>query len=94
VEGGDGLKDFSKAEGVNFLNETFALNLAQGPNLVSGDTRSDLPLAEAALAHSSDTWAVFVTTDPDLSDAVRALMPKSLIVSSPDVLVTALGSLG
>ncbi|MGE4293040.1 MAG: trehalose 6-phosphate synthase [Desulfovibrio sp.] len=94
VEGGDGLKDFSKAEGVHFLNETFGLNLSQGPNLVSGDTRSDLPLAEAALAHCPDTWALFVTKDPALRDAVRALVPRSLVVSTPDVLVTALGALG
>ncbi|MEF2145844.1 MAG: trehalose 6-phosphate synthase [Desulfovibrionaceae bacterium] len=93
VEGGDGLKDFSKAEGVNFLNETFDLKLSQGPNLVSGDTRSDLPLAEAVLTHCPDTWAVFVTRDQSLASAVRSLASQSLIVSSPDVLVAALGNL-
>ncbi|MGE4469116.1 MAG: trehalose 6-phosphate synthase [Desulfovibrio sp.] len=93
VDDGQGGKDFSKAEGVDFLNSTFDLGLDQGPNLVSGDTRSDLPLAEAVLRHSADTWAVFVTRDEELARVVRELAPRSLIVSCPDVLVAALGAL-
>lgn len=93
VDGGNGSKDFSKAEGVQFLDTTFALHLPQGPNLVSGDTRSDVPLAEAVLAHCPDTWALFVTKDHALRETVQALTPNALIVSTPDVLVTALGVL-
>lgn len=94
VDGGEGAKDFGKAEGVWFLDETLGLDMARGPHLVSGDTRSDLPLIKAAMARSTDTRAVFVTTDAGLSADVADLCPDSLIVSTPDVLVAAVGLIG
>ncbi|SKA74920.1 hypothetical protein SAMN02745704_00800 [Paucidesulfovibrio gracilis DSM 16080] len=93
VDDEQGGKDFSKAEGVAFLDQTFALDLQKGPNLVSGDTRSDLPLAQAVLERCPETWVVFVTRDEELAADVRRLTPSSLVVSRPDVLVTALGML-
>lgn len=94
VDRGDGVRDFTKAEGVRFLNETFDLHLERGVNLVSGDTSTDLPLIEGVLRHNPDIRVLFVTDDQELAGIVRDMVPNALIVSSPDVLVTALGSLG
>ncbi len=88
-----GLSDFNKADGVRFLDKELGFRMAKGPHLVCGDTSSDLPLLEAALAKTPDTWAVFVTKDNNLAEKVRSLCSNSLIVPEPDILVTMLGSL-
>jgi hypothetical protein len=93
VEGGGGLKDFDKEEGVYFLDETLRLGMDQGPNLISGDTRSDLPLVRAGMGRSEDTWALFVTRDEKLEADVRALCPNAVFAPSPDVFVAALNQL-
>lgn len=94
VEGQEGgMKDFDKEEGVYFLDETLRLDMSTGPNLISGDTRSDLPLVRAGMNRSPDTWSVFVTTDAALEAEVRALCPNTVIAPTPDVLVAALGRL-
>ncbi len=84
------LKDFDKGDAVDFLNKDLHLQLAQGPNLICGDTKSDVPMVPAAMAHSQDTWAVFVTEDPELKTLVQNTCPNTLIVSRPDVLVMIL----
>jgi len=88
-----GAKDFNKADGVNFLDDALKLNMTKGPHLVCGDTSSDVPLIEAAIEKTSDTWAVFVTENSELSAKVKDTCPNSFIVTQPDILVTILGLL-
>ena len=89
-----GAKDFNKADGVNFLDDALKLNMKKGPHLVCGDTSSDTPLIEATMEKTSDTWAVFVTKNSELSAKVKDMCPNSFIVTQPDILVTILGLLG
>jgi len=86
-------KDFNKADAVNFLDDALKLNMTKGPHLVCGDTASDVPLIEAATGKTSDTWAVFVTENSELSAKVKDMCPNSFIVTQPDILVTILGLL-
>ena len=67
--------------------------MKKGPHLVCGDTSSDVPLIEAAMAKTSDTWAVFVTENSELSATVKDMCPNSFVVTQPDILVTILGFL-
>jgi hypothetical protein len=87
------LTDFSKGNGVGFLNDRLGLDLATGPNLVCGDTGSDLPMLEECLKHSARTWTVFVTPKDELKQRVRSLTEQSLLVDQPDTLVTILNRL-
>ena len=86
-------RDFDKADGVRYLNTELNLNMAQGPHLVCGDTGSDVPMLEAALAYNQDVHAVFVTDQKELAERVKAVCPNALIVTEPDILVTILNSL-
>jgi hypothetical protein len=86
-------RDFDKADGVRYLNTELNLNMAQGPHLICGDTGSDVPMLEAALAYTKDVQAVFVTDKPELAERVKAVCPNALIVTEPDILVTILNSL-
>lgn len=87
------LKDFDKGDGIRFLDRELGMELSQGPNLVCGDTRSDIQMVRASMAATNDTWSVFVSDDQRLRETLRKECPHPLFVSSPDVLVTALGSL-
>lgn len=86
-------KDFNKADAVNFLDHVLKLNMTKGPHLVCGDTFSDVPLIEATMEKTPDTWAVFVTENSELAAKVEHMCPNSLIVTQPDILVTILGLL-
>merc|ERR1719174_741468 len=44
-----GLASFDKGLGVRCLNQKLELHVEKGPNLICGDTSSDLPMVEAAL---------------------------------------------
>ncbi|WP_338668109.1 trehalose 6-phosphate synthase [Pseudodesulfovibrio methanolicus] len=90
---GEGLKDFDKGDGVKFLNGELGLGLADGIGLICGDTGSDVPMLEAALALSPETRAIFVTRKEDLAERVTGLTGAALIVPEPDMLVTILGTL-
>jgi hypothetical protein len=92
-DSGEGLTDFSKGNGVGFLNERLGLDLATGPNLVCGDTGSDVPMLEEALKHSPETWSIFVTMKEELKQRVSSLTERSLIVDEPDTLVSILNGL-
>jgi hypothetical protein len=91
--GGAGLKDFDKKEAVKFLDRELSLNMGNGPHLVCGDTGSDLPMLEAAMEKSADTWSVFVTRDPQLAKKVKAVCPGAVTVPEPDMLITILNQL-
>ncbi len=86
-------KDFDKGDGVAYLDARLGLHLDQGAHLVCGDTGSDVPMLRTVLERCEETWAVFVTRNPELADTVRALCPRAFIVPEPDMLVTTLGSL-
>ncbi|KAB1442223.1 trehalose 6-phosphate synthase [Pseudodesulfovibrio senegalensis] len=91
--GESGTKDFDKGDGVNFLNTEFEFEMFHGPNLICGDTGSDVPMLEAAMAMNKDTLAAFVTRNDDLARRVRGICPNALIIPEPDMLVTILGTL-
>ncbi len=91
--GGSKAKDFDKGDGVNFLNTEFGFNMFHGPNLICGDTGSDVPMLEAAMDMNRDTITAFVTRNDDLMRRVRGICPNALIVPEPDMLVTILGTL-
>lgn len=93
IEGDAGLKDFDKADSVNYLVGELGLEMSRGPHLVCGDTGSDVPMIDATLAYSRDTYAIFVTTDSALRDRVMSVCPNAVIVPSPDILVAILNTL-
>lgn len=95
---------FSKGQGARCLDEALDLDLGRGPNLVCGDTASDLPMVEAVLAKMSPGSSVavlFVVTAEqrlrsDLAERVLALCSRPgvhcALVPSPDVVVAALAA--
>jgi len=87
----EGLKDFDKADAVKFLDQELQLQMNKGPHLVCGDTGSDVPMIEAAMASCADTWSIFVTTKEDLASKVVRTCPNSLVVPEPDILISILG---
>ena len=87
------LKDFDKKEAVKFLDRELGLNMGSGPHLVCGDTGSDLPMLEAAMEKSTDTWSVFVTKDPQLGEKAKAVCPQAVTVPEPDMLIAILNQL-
>lgn len=87
------VKDFDKGDGVRYLNEQLNLELSRGPNLICGDTESDLPMLETVMNFCKDTYTVFVTTDGELQKKVSSLCPHSAFVSIPDGLILLLHQL-
>jgi len=93
TEGHDSLKDFDKGDGLEFICRSLGIRTHHGPNLVCGDTSSDIPMLEKAMETCEDVWAIFVTKDKKLEKRVRSICPQSMIVPSPDILLTMLGLL-
>ncbi|HED31654.1 MAG TPA: trehalose 6-phosphate synthase [Prosthecochloris aestuarii] len=89
----ESLKDFDKGDGLEYICRKLQIDTTKGPNLVCGDTASDIPMLEKAMELYSDVSAVFVTRDNALADRVRGICPQSFIVPSPDILLTILGLL-
>lgn len=87
------LKDFDKGDGLAFLDDKLTLRLSDGNNLICGDTRADIAMVRYAMERSSENYAVFVTEDEQIKNDVRGICPFSYFVSSPDVLIMALGRL-
>ncbi|MBW2456495.1 MAG: trehalose 6-phosphate synthase [Deltaproteobacteria bacterium] len=90
---GEGLKDFNKADAVDYLARELKLDLSSGAQLVCGDTGSDVPMIDAVMAHCPNTWAVFVTRKADLAERVAAACPNHIIVPEPDFLIGTLAVL-
>ena len=88
-----GLKDFDKGDGIKYLDKELNLDMNKGPHLICGDTGSDLPMIEATMERTNDTWSIFVTKNQELVERVKAVCPNALIVSEPDILVTILNQL-
>lgn len=89
----DSVKDFDKGDGLEFICKTIDIDTSRGPNLVCGDTSSDIPMLRTAVELCNDVWTIFVTKDEYLSKQVRQICPQSMIVPSPDILLTILGLL-
>ena len=89
----DSVKDFDKGDGLEFICKTIDIDTNHGPNLVCGDTYSDIPMLKKAVELCDDVWTIFVTKDEDLAEQVRQICPQSMIVPSPDILLTILGLL-
>jgi hypothetical protein len=91
---GEPAREFDKGDGVRLLDKFLNLRIAQYPTLICGDTASDLPMVEAALAlNPTQTRTIFVTTSPQLRERVARLSASALFADTPDVLITALGVL-
>jgi hypothetical protein len=101
----DGRSSFSKGHGLLLLDSELDLRIAEGPNLICGDTPSDVPMIEEALnlmsQNSTAQLAVlFVISSeqhrrtPELAEKLRFLCRDNnahcAILPSPDVLVAAL----
>lgn len=86
-------KDFDKADGVRYLARELNLQLEHGPHLICGDTASDIPMIEATIEKTPQTWAIFVTTNQELAEKVKKICPQTIIVPNSDVLMTSLGIL-
>ncbi len=87
----ESLKDFDKGDGLEYICKTLNINTEKGPNLVCGDTTSDIPMLEKAMELCSDVYTIFVTRDDKLASTVRSITKQSFIVPSPDILLTILG---
>jgi len=87
------LKAFDKGDGVQFLNNTLNLSIEKGPNLVCGDTKSDIPMVAASMEKTQETWSIFVTEDKPLQKEVMNICPRSFFISEPDILVSLLNNL-
>ncbi len=92
-KGNDSVKDFDKGDGLEFICRTIDIDTSRGPNLVCGDTASDIPMLKKAVELCDDVWTIFVTRDEDLAKQVQQICPQSLVVPSPDILLTILGLL-
>ncbi|MEA3435151.1 MAG: trehalose 6-phosphate synthase [Thermodesulfobacteriota bacterium] len=88
-----GLKDFDKADAIDYLDKELNLHMEKGPNLICGDTGSDIPMLETAMARTNDSGSIFVTKKPELADRVKAVCPDAVTVPEPDMLVTILNQL-
>ena len=88
-----GLKDFDKADAIDYLDKELNLHMEKGPNLICGDTGSDIPMLETAMARTNDSRSIFVTKKPELADRVKAVCPDAVTVPEPDMLVTILNQL-
>lgn len=83
-------KDFDKADGVMFLDKSLGMQIDDRPALLCGDTSSDLPMLKTISEKSPDPSGIFVTDNEGLILQVKNILTDALIVSSPDILVTAL----
>ncbi len=84
------LRDFDKGDGVRFLERELSLDMTRGPNLICGDTPSDVPMVRASMEMTDNTAAIFVTRKRDLREQVQSICAGSVFVEDPDALVVAL----
>ena len=89
----EGERDFDKGDGIEFIDQTLELGFLDGPTLICGDTRSDVPMLRASMARTRETYAVFVTKDDELKKEVSEVCGNSLFLDEPDTLVTIMNEL-
>lgn len=83
-------QEFTKADGLYFIDRELGLELERGPTLVCGDTPPDLKLVEACRNKTQDVYTIFMTKDEALAQRVKESAPHSLVLPEVDMLVTAL----
>ncbi|MDG5813776.1 hypothetical protein QA601_01700 [Chitinispirillales bacterium ANBcel5] len=90
VDGNSEAKEFDKGDGVKFIAEKLNLLNSSKNILVCGDTRSDIPMIKTCLSTFPSTKAIFVTEDEKLIKEVKGVYSDTLILSTPDTLITTL----
>jgi hypothetical protein len=83
-------QEFTKADGLYFIDRELGLALDRGPTLVCGDTPPDLKLVEACMNKCDQVWTIFMTKDESLAQRVGESAPHALVLPEVDMLVTAL----
>ena len=83
-------QEFTKADGLYFIDEQLGLGLDQGPTLVCGDTPPDLKLVEACMKKTQEVWTIFMTKDAALEKSVGESAPHAMVLPEVDMLVVAL----
>jgi hypothetical protein len=86
-------RDFDKGDGVMFLEKDIGLSMRKGPNLICGDTLSDIPMLKTSMDLSDDTYTIFVTDNDNIKQKVQYICPNAFFVSKPDTLVMILNNL-
>ncbi len=90
---GESLRDFNKGDGVAFLDKKLHLEMKKGPNLICGDTFSDIAMLKTARKLTQNTRGIFVTRDLVLQEQVEEVFPKTIFLDEPDTLVVLLNEL-
>ncbi len=86
-------KDFDKGDGIDFLDDKLQMNLHEGPNLICGDTGSDIAMLKTSLKKTSETVGIFVTSDGAMQEKVQKVQPETVFLDEPDTLVVLLNEL-
>ncbi|VDK31045.1 unnamed protein product [Gongylonema pulchrum] len=82
---------FNKGHGIRLIERKMGLKLNAGKILVCGDSETDLPMLEECLARSPmNVYTIWVTTNPQLQEKVRAVCEAHgndhyVFVSCPEV---------
>jgi hydroxymethylpyrimidine pyrophosphatase-like HAD family hydrolase len=84
-------RKFNKYKGVKFTLSK--LGLQPKNSLVCGDTHSDLDFFDYIEEESQNYSAIFVTSNPKVKNKIRKIFPKTLFISSPDILIAALNEI-
>lgn len=84
-------KKFDKYRGIEFVLRELALKPEN--TLVCGDSDSDLRFFEYIQKISKECCMIFVTKNPKMKKRVKKRFPKTVFVSSPDILIAGLNDL-
>ncbi|MFC1751793.1 trehalose 6-phosphate synthase [Thermoproteota archaeon] len=84
--------DFDKGHGIDFIDKSLKLDMESGPNLICGDTKSDIAMLITSLQKTENTCSIFVTQDDELKKLLKRETSHICIVSEPDILVSILNS--
>lgn len=86
-------KDFDKGDGLLFLDKDIGLSMKKGPNLICGDTNSDVPMVQTSMSLTENTFTIFVTERNKLIKKIKEICSNSYFVTKPDTLVMILNIL-
>jgi len=81
-------KEFTKGDGLKFILQNSKIKPKE--TLVCGDTDSDLSFFKTIKKYYKKSSYIFVTKDNSLKRKIKKTLPKTIFISSPDVLITAL----
>lgn len=83
-------RHFHKGDGVSFLSRVLDIPLKGKDVLICGDTSSDLPMVSRAREEGASVSTVFVASHESLGRTLGEMDVEYTLVSTPDVLVSAL----